>query len=231
MKERSTHTDKITNVVNGFPPIGKTLQLLHAKDEGMWGEFYTKLTPFIERKASGLVGREAEQVSQEVWLGFFTNVTKENFDPDRFESFTDVVNYLLVSATNRARDVIKREKTQRTEASFEQIEEVEADKLLTDGSPGRKSVEDIVLGSLANEKLRNRLPGIVGEVQADALFLIADGHDSISASEVLGVPPGTIKSRLNTARKRVNNKDALSQISLIMGRPIEQLEREHKRGK
>ena len=131
----------------------------------------------------GLVGDDAEDVQQEVWLAVYRQVS-QLADPGAF------CTWLFRTARHRAIDHLRRRRRERE--LFVENEDVE---LLPDPA-GRAESIDVAQW----EELLHELPAL----QREALVL--RHNDEMSYAEialVVGCPVGTVRSRLFHARQRL----------------------------
>jgi len=127
---------------------------------------------------------EADDLYQETWLKVLTNFSR--YDPSR-----DFEPWLTRICVNTYRNVLRR----IARSPFLHFSSVEEQKrcLLSVPAPER---EDYTPLYEAIDRLPDKLRMTV------ILFYFRD-MDIASTAEVLGIPPGTVKSRLNQARKRL----------------------------
>ncbi|MDH3746196.1 MAG: sigma-70 family RNA polymerase sigma factor [Acidobacteriota bacterium] len=137
---------------------------------------------------------DALDISQDALLRFFSKL-------NRFDSTRPVRPWLFTIVRNRARDIWRRRKTRR------------AKPLISDGEEGFSY--DIVDPTadphqdLESTELRHRLwraLGVLSESKREILVL-RDYHDLsyVEMADVLGIPTGTVMSRLHGARKALRD--------------------------
>ena len=134
----------------------------------------------------------ADDVTQETFISAFRSISKMRGD--------NVRGWLLRIARNKAYDYFRRQ-NRRRESSVDAEDAVFAERLTSD-SP---SPADVAM----NFELRDAIEHCVGALShehREVIVLIdVQGSSYDDASEVCGVNVGTIKSRLNRARRRVRD--------------------------
>jgi len=137
------------------------------------------------RHAWRLLGREdmAWDVLQEAWIGIGRGLLRLE-DAAAFPAWA----YQIVS--HKCRDRIRQERRRRklSEAYWERLAQAESDAAAT-------SRPDVDLG----EALRQ----LSGPDRAILALRYDEGFDTAGIAAILGVPEGTVKSRLHWARKRL----------------------------
>jgi RNA polymerase sigma-70 factor, ECF subfamily len=116
-------------------------------------------------------------------------------------------SWVMRIATNACYDELRRRK-RRPAVGLEDLnpagesEELDASGLLatTEGDP-----ESEFQQSELNKALENCLSGLPDEFRVVAVLVDVQGHDYQEASQVLGAPLGTVKSRLARARLRLRD--------------------------
>ncbi len=134
----------------------------------------------------------ADDVTQETFISAFRSVSRMRGD--------NVRAWLLRIARNKAYDYFRRQKRRR-ESSVDEDVAVFRERLASDNP----SPADVAM----NSELRDALEHCVGTLSDDhrAVIVLIDvqGQSYDDASEVCGVNIGTVKSRLNRARRRVRD--------------------------
>ena len=143
-----------------------------------------------------LVGNrdDAMDVAQEAMLRFFAAL-------GRFERGRAVRPWLLAIVRNQVRDLWRRRRARPTES-------------LDD--PGRELAHDVADARANPEadaerrELRRRVWGAIAGLDRDKreILVLRDFHDLAYAelAEVLGIPQGTVMSRLHAARKQLRQR-------------------------
>ncbi|MGW0822500.1 RNA polymerase sigma factor [Streptomyces sp. NPDC002845] len=138
------------------------------------------------RYLRGMVGSPhlADDLAQEAWVAVVRGLPRLR-QPERFAPW-------LFTIARRAVADHLRQAYQASETSVEEVDAVVVD----DGSLSG------VLTTMQVEACLNRLPPVEREVLI--LFHLQD-LSLTSCAEVLGVPPGTVKSRLHRARRMLRS--------------------------
>ena len=130
---------------------------------------------------------DALDVAQDALLRFFATL-------DRFQEERPVRPYLLRIVRNRAMDLWRRRRVRRTEP----LESGELPRQIADDRPGPEE-------TTRRAELRRRVWRAVSELAPAKreILVLRDFHDLAYAeiAKVLGIPIGTVMSRLHAARK------------------------------
>lgn len=150
-------------------------------------ELYTRWQPRLMRHAMHLTARReaAKDVVQEAWLAVVKGL-KRLEDPARFRSWV----YRIVS--NKCADWV-RETQRRRKLQTHVTEEV-----MTSTVDHPKENEDMA-------RLRMALKHLSGESQAVLSMHYLESMGVTEIARSLGIPPGTVKSRLHHAREQLRN--------------------------
>lgn len=146
--------------------------------------------------------QSAEDAAQEAFISAFRSI--RSFRGGSFKA------WLLRIVTNQCYDELRRRKRRPTtplEPLNDQGEEIESPEWLQD--PG-ESPEDATERSALNQALQNCLDGLPEEFRIAVLLVDIQGLDYREASQAIGKPLGTIKSRL--ARGRMRLRDCLQDV-------------------
>lgn len=133
--------------------------------------------------------RLAEEVVQEVFLRLWRR--PEGFDPERGA----LRSWLLSQCHSRAIDVIRSEESRRSRESREA-------QLAADiGADLEREVADLV----SAERVRAALRKLPETEQMPILLAYFGGHPYREVAELLGVPEGTVKSRIRSGLTRLRS--------------------------
>lgn len=141
----------------------------------------------------------AEDAAQEAFISAYRSLS--SYRGGSFKA------WLMRIVTNACYDELRRRKRRPTtplEPVDADDEEVESPRWLED--PG-ESPEDAAERSELNLALQNCLSGLPDEFRAVVVMIDVQGLDYSEASEAIGAPLGTVKSRL--ARARLKLRDCL----------------------
>ena len=127
---------------------------------------------------------DAEDVAQEAFLRAY-----QKFDSLReAEKFRAWVNRIVFRlALNRKRSYRRR---LARDAAWQSVESVAS----VDGA--QEAEQQVMLG-----RLRREIDQLPGKLRSVLLLSLAEEMDATAVGAVLGIPPGTVRSRLHAARK------------------------------
>jgi RNA polymerase sigma-70 factor (ECF subfamily) len=136
--------------------------------------------------AYGILGNpaDAEEVAQEAFLRAYQKFESLH-ETEKFRAWVNRIAFRL--ALNRQRGLrrrLTREAAWQGAGTGETVD-------------GAKSAEE----SLMVERLRNEIEGLPEKLQRVLQLSIVEDMDAADVGVVLGIPAGTVRSRLHTARK------------------------------
>lgn len=136
--------------------------------------------------AYGVLGNraDAEDVAQETFLRAYRKLSSLR-DSEKFRAWVNRIAFRL--ALNRQRGLrrrLTRETTWHTQGAGEQVD-------------GLRNAEQRVL----LERLRNEMDGLPEQLLRVLQLSIVEDMDATDVGSVLGIPAGTVRSRLHAARK------------------------------
>jgi RNA polymerase sigma-70 factor (ECF subfamily) len=139
---------------------------------------------------------------------------------DRFERGGNFRAWVLRILTNLYIDQHRAKARSPKKVSMDTITpagELEAIKLEGDSS---HSAEEEVLESIVDERIRDAIGELPNEYRLALLLCDAEGLTYAEAADALGVPTGTIRSRLFRARKMLSQKlaDYVKNMGYVRGR-------------
>ncbi len=123
---------------------------------------------------------EAEDVGQEVFIRFYDAL-------DKFRGESKVSTYLVRIAINLSLNELKRKK--RAASRFTTIE----------AADGKGTEDRMDLG----EQLQYEFKQLDPEFQAVATLRLIEGYSTAETAEILGIPLGTVLSRLARAQQKL----------------------------
>ena len=139
----------------------------------------------------------ADDVTQETFISAFRSISRMRGD--------NVRAWLLRIARNKAYDYFRRQKRRR-ESSVDENAAVFRERLASDNP----SPADVAMNSELRDALEHCVGTLSDEHREIIVLVDVQGQSYDDASEVCGVNIGTVKSRLNRARRRV--RDCLRSI-------------------
>jgi RNA polymerase sigma-70 factor (ECF subfamily) len=177
---------------SGDDQLGRLLLQVAGGDEPAFAELYRRVAPAV----FGLVGKvvrnpaQAEEVAQEVFVEVWRSASR--FDPGRGTARS----WIMTCAHRRAVDRVR---------SAERA--ARRDDLAGRRDQGRPydEVAEQVDSSLERERVRRSLDALT-ELQREAVVLAYyGGHTHREIAQLLGVPSGTVKSRLRDGLIRLRD--------------------------
>jgi RNA polymerase sigma-70 factor (ECF subfamily) len=169
--------------------IGDELLVLRCQegDTSAFGELVDRWQERLWRHAWRLTGDEqaAWDVLQEAWVGVGRNIMRLD-DAAAFPAWV----YRIVS--NKCRDWIRRE-SRRRRATRAYAQDQEATR------PGY-AAENPNVG-----RLRDAVAHLPGPDRAILSLHYQEGFSTVEIADILGIPPGTVKSRLYHVRQRLRS--------------------------
>ena len=127
---------------------------------------------------------DAEEVAQEVFLRAYQKLQSLR-EAEKFRAWVNRIAYRL--ALNRQRGLrrrLARETVWHAAGTGETVD-------------GTRNAEELVLV----ERLRNEIEGLPEKLRRVLQLSIVEDMDATDVAVVLGIPAGTVRSRLHTARK------------------------------
>jgi RNA polymerase sigma-70 factor (ECF subfamily) len=125
----------------------------------------------------------AEDVTQEVFVRLWNRYGR--FDPER----GSLKSYLRIDARGRAIDLLRSERARR--------DREDRDSRLAH-RPVESGVEDAVVTRVVSEGVREVLVSLRPEERDPIALAFFDGHSYRRVAEILGLPEGTVKSRIRS---------------------------------
>lgn len=156
-----------------------------AEDQTRFGERVAQNQRRVFQIAYSVLGNsaEAEDVAQEAFLKAYRNLASLH-DEEHFRGWVNRIAFRL--ALNRQRG-LRRRLTRDTAWHAEAPETTD----------GEKTVQDRLL----LEQLRRAIEKLPRKLQQVLQLSTVEEMDATQVGLVLGIPPGTVRSRLHTARK------------------------------
>lgn len=132
----------------------------------------------------------AEETTQDVFVRLWRRA--ERFDAAR----GSLRSFLKIDARGRAIDAVRSEQARRDR------EDKEA---RLDASTEPRSVEEEVMNDVTSARVRELLSGLRPEERAPITLAYFDGHSYREVALMLGLPEGTVKSRIRTGLARLKD--------------------------
>lgn len=134
-------------------------------------------------------GQEAEDAGQETFIRFYRSL-------DRYRGDAALGTYLTRIAINLSLTALKRRKSSRR--LF-----VEADDVTEPRDPETLDAHDQLEARLRAERVRKAIEMLKPPQRAVVVLRMIDGYSTRETGGILGVPPGTVMSRLSRAMKNL----------------------------
>jgi RNA polymerase sigma-70 factor (ECF subfamily) len=173
-------------------------------DENAWEDLVRTYTRRVYSICYRFTGRESEaqDLTQEVFLKVFRNVRS-------FRSGEGSFGVWLARLTrNLLIDHYRRSKNERATASIEDQLPVLEEKAAIEGR-----TEAALAGREASEALQKGLARLSPDLRETVILRDIEGLEYREIAQVLGVPEGTVKSRLNRGRSELAR--ALRQMRVV----------------
>ncbi len=168
-------------------------------DDDAFKELVLRYEPVVAATVIGMLGNcpEAEDVGQETFIRFYNGI--KNFRGD-----ASVKTYITRIAINQAINEIRRRK--RVSKIFsstpaDEHPEIPDDRPAEDQGPDRELVEQAI--QTLDEDFRSVV-----------VLRLIDGYSTAETAEMLGIPVGTVLSRLSRAQKKLRGilKPAMGEV-------------------
>lgn len=156
-------------------------------DDEAFGEIVRRYEPAVAATVMGMLGDcpEAEDVGQEVFVRLYRSLAS-------FRGEASLRTYLTRIAINLSLNELKRRKRRRLLFSMKPVEEHR--NLPDPAASDRIGEEDLVTAAI--QKLDDKSRAVV-------VLRLIDGHSTGETAGILGVPVGTVLSRLARAQQKL----------------------------
>jgi RNA polymerase sigma-70 factor (ECF subfamily) len=128
---------------------------------------------------------EAEEIAQDAFLRAYRRLRSLR-EPERFRSWVGRIVYRL--ALNRRRSLL-RERNRET--------------AWQEAGASRPGSERERVDALFLDRVRREIDRLPEKLRSALVLCAIDGMEAAEAARILGVPEGTVRSRLHAARKRL----------------------------
>lgn len=164
--------------------------LLEQREDAL-SEAYRRHGRQVFRVAYGVLRRTelAEDVTQEVFVRLWQR--PERFDPTR----GGLGGFLQLDAHGRSIDLLRSEQSRVNREIKEQH--------LSSASSSPISIEEEVMKRISSEEVRDALEELRPEERSPIAMAFFLGYSYRAVAEILGVPEGTVKSRIRTGMARL----------------------------
>lgn len=165
-----------------------------AGDEGAFRDLVERYEPRVAATVVGMLGAgdEAEDVGQEVFIRLYRSL-------DRFRGESSLGTYLTRIAINLSLTALKKRK--RRISRFVSQDETERGLPEASWDPrGELERKDDI------RRVREAVARLAPNHRAVVVLRMIDGYSTREAAEILGVPAGTVMSRLARAMERLEKE-------------------------
>ena len=177
-------------------------------DDNAFRELVRRYEPVVIATITGMigVGSEVDDVAQETFIRFYRSL-------QRFRGESSVKTYITRIAINQSIELLKRRR--RRALLFFQKHSLEDMSI-----PDERS-EDVYDDT--QEVVTKAIQKLDAKSRAVIVLRLIDGYSTKETAKILGVPLGTVKSRVNRARSilreklkpRMEERNALSKGALL----------------
>ncbi|MCK5412271.1 MAG: RNA polymerase sigma factor [Gemmatimonadetes bacterium] len=172
-------------------PDRELLEQARAGDHGAFRTLVQRYEPVVAATVIGMLGpgAEAEDVGQETFIGFYSAL-------DRFREEASLKTYLTRIAINLSLNAVKRRR--RFLARH-----VAGDSIQTNLPDPEPDPADRADSLETRERVRRAIERLPSKQRAVVTLRLIDGYSTRETAGVLGVPEGTVQSRLSRALKKL----------------------------
>ncbi|MEW5843542.1 MAG: sigma-70 family RNA polymerase sigma factor [Bacteroidota bacterium] len=137
----------------------------------------------------GMIGDcpEAEDIGQETFIRFYNSL-------DRFRGESKIITYLVKIATNLSLNEIRRRKSLKQRLVDDDFEQ------------GIDYLGEVVEKEQIGEIIRNAIQKLEPKFRSVIVLRLIDGLSTEETSNILGIPIGTVLSRLSRAQIMLKKK-------------------------
>ncbi len=163
------------------------LEKIRDGDEDAFRELIKKYEPRVASIVIRMLGKtpEAEDVGQDTFIRFYQSI-------DKFRGDSSVGTYLTRIAMNLSLNELKRRK--RRNIFSLSTEESQLEAMFYDRTGEKNETKDLVEKAL--KKLEAKFRAVV-------ILRLLEGYSTAETAEILGLPTGTVLSRLARGQKKL----------------------------
>jgi RNA polymerase sigma-70 factor (ECF subfamily) len=178
-------------MMNDRIPDGELLQRARSGDQAAFRTLVERYEQVVAATVIGMLGSgpEAEDVGQETFIRFYASL-------NRFREEASLKTYLTRIAINLSLNSIKRRK--RFLSRHVEGDLVETIELDSGAGPADRAESREV-----REVVRHAIDRLAPKQRAVVTLRLIDGYSTRETAEILGLPEGTVLSRLSRALKKL----------------------------
>jgi RNA polymerase sigma-70 factor (ECF subfamily) len=178
-------------MMNDRIPDGELLQRARSGDHAAFRTLVERYEQVVAATVIGMLGSgaEAEDVGQETFIRFYAALS-------RFREEASLKTYLTRIAINLSLNSIKRRRRFLSR-------HVEGDLMDTIGVEAGAGPVDRAESREVREVVRNAIDRLAPKQRAVVTLRLIDGYSTRETAEILGLPEGTVLSRLSRALKKL----------------------------
>lgn len=157
-------------------------------DDDAFKEIVVRFEPIVARTVIGMLGdcAEADDVGQETFIRFYKALP-------RFRGDSSVKTYLTRIAMNLSLNELKRRKRRRLRFATKPVEEYHD---LADEKQERA-------GDVDKERVWMAIGELEDKFRSVVVLRLIDGYSTEETGRILGIPLGTVLSRLSRGQKKL----------------------------
>lgn len=169
----------------------RIVEQIAVRDQHALREAYEAYAGYVNGVALGILKDRdlAADITQEVFVRLWERF--ERYDPDR----GSLKSFLQMDAHGRSIDLLRS----RRAAAAREIADHEKQ-----ASTPTAGTEELAMEAVQASTVRTALMSLPDEQRTPIAMAFFDGYSYRDVAEILGVPEGTIKSRIRTGMRRLN---------------------------
>lgn len=133
----------------------------------------------------------AEDLTQETFISVFTNLVS-------FKNNSSLSTWIMAIAVNKVRNYINR--------TLPKSKQNVSDDILTDYSSGESTPQQLAESREMEAVIENTIALLGDEYRQIYILIVMEDMSYNDVSEIMGIPVGTVKSRMHKVRKILTDK-------------------------
>lgn len=175
------------------------IKRLRKGDRDAFNELVVQYEKQIINIAYGMLSdrEDALDAAQEVFIRVYKNISG-------FKGQSSLTTWIYRITSNVCNDILrKRQRTLKTISLYQSEDEEKPDLDIADTSP---TPQELLEQTEAQKALRDTIASLSDDFREVLTLCDIDGQSYESVAQILGIPHGTVKSRLNRARNALRKK-------------------------